>query len=47
MVYALLKEGAAIPQSVNVVANSPTGPLSVRVPLVSSAGLEVDQMIHR
>ncbi len=47
MVYALLQEGARVPQFVKLVADSPAGPLSVQVPLSNPSDIEEGLLLHR
>ena len=47
VVYALLKEGTHMPQSVKLVADSPAGPLSVQVHLSNPTDVEQGLLLHR
>lgn len=46
VVYALLKEGACVPKWAEITAQSPDGPLSLRVDLDAN-NLETGQLIER
>jgi len=47
VVYALLKEGARVPQFVKIKADSPTGPLSLQVQLNNPSDIEEGLLLHR